>query len=437
MHDIIIIGGGFAGVTAARELRAAGLSSLIIEGRDRIGGRTWRDTHNGHPFELGGAYVHWSQPHIWSEITRYGLKVVWGSEDDIDEIRVLSQGKLHTLDAEKGYALLEEAYAALYNANPQPDDLFPFPYDPLAHREWIPYANASLYKRFKRLNLPPLQRDLLYAMLTSDLSSPLDESGQTELLRLQALLGTDDFAKVSDVNGTYVIKKGTAALLERMLEDSGAEVCTGQVVTQIDQSSEGVVVQTDQGHQYMARAVIVAIPLNTWANVTFTPALNEAKQQVAQQRHAGLGSKVFVRVKGEFPGLLALAPEEHLFSLLMASHVEKGSFWSKGNTWLIGFGSTAPEEFTLEWARDALEPLLPGVEVLEVYGHNWTADPLAQGTWANFRPGQATLLPDLIKAEGQVFFAGADIALGWRGYIDGAIESGIRAARQVKKVFKS
>ncbi|NOK59398.1 MAG: Monoamine oxidase [Chloroflexi bacterium AL-W] len=363
MHDIIIVGGGFAGVTAARELRAAGLSSLIIEGRDRIGGRTWRDTHNGHPFEVGGAYVHWSQPHIWSEITRYGLKVGWGSEDDIDEIRVLSQGKLHTLDAEKGYVLLEEAYAALYNAKPQTDDLFPFPYDPLTHREWMPYANVPLSKRFKRLDLPPLQRDLLYAMLTSDLSSPLDESGQTELLRLQALLGTDDFAKLSDVNGTYVIKKGTSVLIERMLEDSGAGVCIGQVVTQIDQTSEGVVVRTDQGHQYTARAVVVAIPLNTWANITFTPALNEAKQRVAQQRHAGLGVKVFVRVKGKFPGLLALAPEEHLFSLLMASHVEKGNPWSKGSTWLIGFGSTAPEVFTLEWARDALAPLLPGVEV--------------------------------------------------------------------------
>ncbi|NOK59399.1 MAG: FAD-dependent oxidoreductase [Chloroflexi bacterium AL-W] len=70
------------------------------------------------------------------------------------------------------------------------------------------------------------------------------------------------------------------------------------------------------------------------------------------------------------------------------------------------------------------------------YGHNWTADPLAQGTWANLRPGQAALLPDLIQVEGQVFFAGADIALGWRGYIDGAIESGIRAARQVRKIFK-
>ncbi|GAB4529487.1 MAG: hypothetical protein OHK0046_49440 [Anaerolineae bacterium] len=74
--------------------------------------------------------------------------------------------------------------------------------------------------------------------------------------------------------------------------------------------------------------------------------------------------------------------------------------------------------------------------MLEVYGHNWAADPFALGTWANLRPGQAALLRDMEAPENRLHVASADIARGWRGYIDGAIESGLRAARQVKDALR-
>jgi monoamine oxidase len=82
--------------------------------------------------------------------------------------------------------------------------------------------------------------------------------------------------------------------------------------------------------------------------------------------------------------------------------------------------------------QDALQPLLPGVEVERIVGWDWTNDPLALGTWAIYRPGQlAQVLPDLRTSEGRLFFAGADSAAAWRSFIDGAIESGYRAARNI------
>ena len=74
-HDVIVVGGGFAGVTAAREIALRGRSVLLLEARDRLGGRTWSADWNGIPIEYGGAWVHWHQPHTWSEITRAGLSV--------------------------------------------------------------------------------------------------------------------------------------------------------------------------------------------------------------------------------------------------------------------------------------------------------------------------------------------------------------------------
>ncbi|CAG1998698.1 unnamed protein product [Fusarium graminearum] len=58
-YDVIVIGAGFAGLVAARELAAKGLKVLIIEARDRIGGRTWTARAFGEDFEMGGTWVHW------------------------------------------------------------------------------------------------------------------------------------------------------------------------------------------------------------------------------------------------------------------------------------------------------------------------------------------------------------------------------------------
>ena len=73
--DVVVIGAGFAGLVAARELGRAGLDVLVLEARDRVGGRTWTDRRLGHDLELGGTWVHWVQPHAWAEMTRYGREI--------------------------------------------------------------------------------------------------------------------------------------------------------------------------------------------------------------------------------------------------------------------------------------------------------------------------------------------------------------------------
>ena len=74
-YDVVIIGGGFAGVTAARDLQKRGLSTIVLEARDRLGGRTFYEERNGFHVELGGTWIHWTQPFVWAEKERYGLEV--------------------------------------------------------------------------------------------------------------------------------------------------------------------------------------------------------------------------------------------------------------------------------------------------------------------------------------------------------------------------
>ena len=84
--------------------------------------------------------------------------------------------------------------------------------------------------------------------------------------------------------------------------------------------------------------------------------------------------------------------------------------------------------------QTALRRLLPGVVIESVYGWDWAADPYALGTWCIFRTGQLSkLLPELRTMEGRLFFASGDFAVGWRSFIDGAIESGYCAARDIDR----
>src|SRR4051812_21374394 len=81
MPDVLVLGGGFAGVVAARELGAAGHTVRLLEARDRLGGRTWfrRNALGGHDLEMGGAWIVPDQPHVWAEAAHYGQKApFWG-----------------------------------------------------------------------------------------------------------------------------------------------------------------------------------------------------------------------------------------------------------------------------------------------------------------------------------------------------------------------
>lgn len=52
-----------------------GLRVLLVEARDRVGGRSWSTDLGGYPFEMGGTWVHWGQPHVWREISRYRMRL--------------------------------------------------------------------------------------------------------------------------------------------------------------------------------------------------------------------------------------------------------------------------------------------------------------------------------------------------------------------------
>jgi monoamine oxidase len=93
-QDVIVVGGGLAGLTTARELRTAGHRVLVLEGRDRLGGRIYTSELAGTSIELGGQSVHWFQPHVFAELTRYGIS--YEAPPEPSRWSYISQGQLQT-----------------------------------------------------------------------------------------------------------------------------------------------------------------------------------------------------------------------------------------------------------------------------------------------------------------------------------------------------
>lgn len=85
IFDVIVIGAGYTGLTAVRDLTTSGHNVLLVEARDRIGGRTWSSNLGNYAYELGGTWVHWNQPHVYREISRYGMQDELENSHDLEK----------------------------------------------------------------------------------------------------------------------------------------------------------------------------------------------------------------------------------------------------------------------------------------------------------------------------------------------------------------
>jgi pseudooxynicotine oxidase len=422
VYDVAVIGGGFAGVTAAREAALRGRSVLLLEARDRLGGRTWSadwgPTHPGR-IEYGGAWVHWHQPHTWSELSRAGLAVELGDDAQVAGWYVDGDRREGTITerdaiARRGWdAFVDGVQTAL-----------PLPHDPLfALAQLSRFDRLTIAERVAQLELGDEEREVLVAELESLAHAPLDDAGAVSVLRWHALSGYS-LALTQYTGGRVTIARGTGALLEAIARAAPVERRLGTEAVTVAQHDGRVEIETADGGGCTARAVVVAVPVNALGAIEFTPSLSEAKQAAIALGQASRGIKIFIHASGEPVWQNTIRPG-HPFGYL-----DTEAIFDDGTQLLIGFGVDAERcsADDLPSVQRQLDEILPGYRVLAATAHDWLADRFSGGTWAIHRPGWYEHHHAAMQtAEGRVVLAGSDIANGWAGFIDGAIESGLRA----------
>jgi pseudooxynicotine oxidase len=425
--DAIVIGGGFAGVTAARELTISGLDCTLIEARDRLGGRTWTTDWGGDEIELGGGWVHWHQPYAWSELQRAGQGIGESAAPELLSWTV--DGKRRTGTAEQRHAIMLRAYdrfvAPAARALPRPHDPL-FAIDALA-----PFDLQTIQGRMDELGFDPEERDVLAAELEGVAHGFLDDAGAVSILRLHALAGRS-LELADDAGGRYTFGSRTRGLIEAMAAQAPFAQWLSTPVDSLGPVSDGVEVRTRNGDVLRARTCVLTVPLNVLPHVRFDE-LSAAKREAIALGQASRGIKLWLRVKGESRGINSISPG-HPFGYLMVDRV-----LPDGTQLLVGFGidATVVDLEDRPALQGSLDELHPGLEILDSTAHDWLTDEFSLGTWAIHRPGWYTRHHSAMREpERGLVFAGSDFADGWSGYVDGAIESGLRASRQVQALLR-
>ena len=182
--------------------------------------------------------------------------------------------------------------------------------------------------------------------------------------------------------------------------------------------------ETRAGELLPAARAVVAVPLNTLRAIEFEPALSELKLEGIALGQASRGIKIFIHADGEPVSQNAIRPG-HPFGYLDTEFMN-----DDGTQVMIGFGYDAAlnDATDLPRVQGDLDRIIPGYRAVDASAHDWLADEFSRGTWAIHRPGwYSRYYEEMRRPEGRCCWPAPTWPHGWSGFIDGAIESGLRS----------
>ncbi|MBT9607813.1 FAD-dependent oxidoreductase [Microbacterium sp.] len=419
-HPIVVIGAGIAGLSAARRLVQAGRRVIVLEARDRIGGRVWTsDTWADLPVDLGASWIHGTRGNPLTALAREaGAETV---ETDGDSISYFRSDGAEMTDAEA--TLLEDTQTRLT------DGLASFAATSGPDATVLAVATATL--GLSQLSGEDRER-ADYALTELE----LEYAGSISRLSARSY-DADDALGGPDV----LFPGGFGRLIAHIAR--GLDVRTATTVTAVRRDARGVDVITSNGVVRASR-VVVTLPLGVLqhGDVAFEPPLPDRTRAAIAALGTGVLDKCFLR----FPEVF-WPQTDWIGTLSDTDHPGAWNQWvdlsrAAGQPLLLGF-SAATVAQRLESLTDA-DVVMDALRRLRtVFGNvpdpiaaqvtRWASDPFSRGSysfWAEGAPGScradlAAPVDDLLH------FAGEATHERFASTVHGAYESGIRAAQEI------
>ncbi|GAA6022244.1 hypothetical protein JCM10207_008902 [Rhodosporidiobolus poonsookiae] len=458
--DTIVIGAGYAGLIAARDLVIAGQSVLLVEARDRLGGRTWTAKEGKDLFEMDMSFTFsLSCAFAWSELVKYGLdtELIYTPNADFPEQAkcvVRYNDETWQMAPEQLNQVLDSAWTKFCNVDGvDARSVVAIP-GQIAHGSFIDPKILAIYDKMtvaerlaecrERKILTDLEYKCFVPWVTRKFGSQPEKSGMMDLFRYYRMAnGSCSF--LGGVTAGYRLRDGQSvwarAIFHDALDKQKLSYSFDTAVKEINDSGRSVKVVTTQG-SFEASKIICTVPLNVTKNIKFSPPLSPARKEAFDVGSIAFAHKIHCVMSDPSLRSKAFSAYDTREAVGMASAVGVDYTHDKKSSVIVCFGSdsTDPEkhaskhpELINQWLG-RLDPSLKDVHQRSVW-HEWTEDEWLKGGWSMFSPNFYTKYwPELVKPHGNVEFASADYPEhGWKGFIDGAISEGARAARQVIK----
>ena len=480
--DVVVVGGGLSGLQAAYDLQKAGLKTIVLEARDRVGGKTWTvPTANGKGVvDLGGAWINdTNQSKMWALGQKLGLEYIVQTISGDCTLQGYGRfpfGGLPPVSESQSRACKPCLTGLQFDSEEERDNFAMFR-DLVEERSqtidierpWVTgkHYDTMTFEEFARQS-GCLPKTLEYANLWIRAMLGIDGSEISALYFLHYCKSGGGFKQMRSDDkhggqhlrskvGSQAYSDGLASML------TPGSVLLSTPVTAIRQNSvTGAIVSTRNGLNLRAKKVIVSVPTPLYRDITFNPPLSGAKLALSSATRLGYFCKVVLIYAQPWwtnAGLVGLA---HSFNTTPtdgngSKEVTNGSgpitlirdtsdtdagvyaltcfvLANAGREWSELPASQRRSEVLAQVAQmySDIEPDLIYAP-LEVFELEWSKEQWSKGCPCPVTaPGVLSTVGHAIREPvGNVYFVGTETSIDWKGYMEGAVRSGERGATEV------
>jgi monoamine oxidase len=440
--DCCVVGAGFAGLSAARRLRQAGKSIVLLEARDRVGGRVWnRTAADGTVASVGGTWLGKRQDRMFALCREFGFEVYPQYEQGDNVAHLDGNNRRYRKYPNVGPFALISLGLAVWRLD---RILKSLPRD----GAWRSEAAQALDEQTlgawsdSPWNVPSaMGRKLLRTTLTLLFCVDPDEVSLLGSMVLARGGGTFQYYVDAANTETHLIDGGSPALADRLAEDLGNVVHLSSPVRRIEQTGTGVRVHSNHLTVEAAR-VIVAVPPFLASKIDYDPALPDAQAQLLRRMLSGSiirGITIYDEPFWREDGLSGMSVAPDLFVPVSIDQTPRSGRPGIISSYIFGPAVAKAATFDPEKRREMWLHALAarfGPKALTPRAHmetDWAQEEWSLGGMiAHFAPGVFTTYGEALgKPAGRIHWAATEYATEMHGLMEGAVRSGEAAAEQV------